>query len=153
MKYLITTVIVVVIAGTIGGLWIAGSPKQARLIRFDEMRVGNLQLMQSEVVNYWQAKNVLPDNLALIKDDLRGIQLPVDPVSEKLYEYHKKGALTFELCAEFALATPDTGAGQYPKGLYPSFSPEGDNWTHHAGRQCFERTIDEDFYKMQKEIK
>ena len=143
---------------------IMGSPAKQRQLRLDERRVGDLQNIQYQIINYWQQKEKLPKNLTELANPLSGYSLPVPPEFEKgeKYEYVVKGKLTFELCATFALPMPK-GWREYSKGVmpmpYPAYErdmavsypypyPGGVNesWDHQVGRTCFERTIDKDLY-------
>lgn len=143
---------------------VMGSPWQQRELRLDERRIGDLQNIQWQVINYWQQKEKLPATLAELANPLSGWSLPVPPLFEtgEKYEYTTKGPLTFELCATFALPMP-RGWREYSGGpMYPMpYMMEGrdvavsypypgggmnESWDHEAGRACFERTIDPDLY-------
>lgn len=143
---------------------IMGSPAKQRSLRLDDRRVNDLQSIQYQVINYWQQKEKLPENLEVLANPLSGYSLPVPPTFEKgeKYEYNVKSKLTFELCATFALPMPqgwqeygggngimsrpliakDAMVGSYP---YPGYGIN-ESWDHEAGRTCFERTIDKDMY-------
>ncbi|MEK7569353.1 MAG: DUF5671 domain-containing protein [Patescibacteria group bacterium] len=144
---------------------VMGSPWQQRQLRLDDRRVGDLQNIQYQVVNYWQLKQKLPKDVSELANPLSGWSLPVPPEFEKgeKYEYAVKSPLTFELCATFALPIPKgwreySGGPIYPMPMmegrdmavsYPYPSPGGgmnESWDHQAGRTCFERTIDKDLY-------
>ncbi len=147
-KYFAYTVIVVVAVAIVGGFFVVGSPQNERLRRFDDKRVQDLQSLQSYIVEYWRNKNKLPDNLAALNDDLRGIKTPKDPQVGGDYEYQVKGPLTFALCADFVTES------QAEDSLRPSYAYEpyfpGATWQHGKGKQCFERTIDKDFFPQTK---
>jgi len=152
MKYFVYIIISIVAASIVAGFFIIGSPQEERLRRFDEQRVGDLQFLQSYIVQYWQNKGKLPENLKVLHDDLRGVIIPLDPESRKEYIYEVRGSLTFALCAEFS--RPSLGretlksapAPAYPVGPYGGIGG-GESWEHGEGRVCFERTIDPDFFK------
>lgn len=161
MRYFIYTVIAIVIATVIAGFFIVGSPKEERLRRFDEQRIGHLQFLQSEILNYWMNKEKLPANLSALEDDIRGVRAPVDPETGASYEYKASGSETFSLCADFAL--PSLGMAQTAEkpmmprvspvdSYYGSVYPAGGvtNWEHKSGHACFERTIDKELYKPVK---
>ena len=140
---------------TIGaGFLIIGTPWQARLYRFDEQKVNDLQNIQYQVVNYWQTKRALPATLADLADPLSGYMLPSDPQAGQSYEYAQKGTLSFELCATFNALTrggqkniASTIRAPLPvMGLTGEGKPIQDNWQHDAGRTCFPRTIDPERY-------
>jgi hypothetical protein len=141
---------------------IMGSPAKQRSLRLDDRRVNDLQSIQYQVINYWQQKEKLPENLDTLTSPLSGYSLPVPPTFEKgeVYEYNVKSKLTFELCATFALPMPqgwqEYGGGVYPTAFdmkreasvaypYPGYGIN-ESWDHEAGRTCFERTIDKDMY-------
>jgi len=137
---------------TIGaGFFIIGTPWQARLYRFDEQKVNDLQNIQYQVVSYWQIKRALPSTLADLSDPLSGYMVPSDPQGGLAYEYSTKGAFTFELCATFN--APDRSRSSSPMRSVPMPAPYGvkgeptpDSWQHEAGHTCFERTIDPERY-------
>ena len=154
MKYFVYTIILIVAAAVIAGFFIVGSPRGERLRRFDDLRVQNLQFLQSEVINYWQNKERLPDNLDALRDDIRGISIPVDPRTGEVYGYEIKGPLSFSLCANFSLPGRYNEVGdpklmRQPMGVAPYGRPG--SWEHDTGRVCFDRTIDKDIYKPIKQ--
>lgn len=155
-------------------IWFAfcvmGSPFKQRALRLDDKRIQDLQSIQWQIVNYYQQKEKLPENLKDLKDPISGYSLPVDPEFGKgiNYEYAvlDAKALKFKLCATFALPIPE-GWNEYgrsdvmPLGAvsnegkdvaissYPYSSPSGVNesWKHDVGYTCFERIIDKEIYK------
>lgn len=161
MKIFLGIVIAIVSTVIIAGFFVAGSPKDARLRKFDDIRVQHLQTIQSELIGFWQAKERLPDRLDELNDSLRGFAVPVDPMTEAAYEYTTKGDTTFSLCATFAGPSEDVEAGysKYaPRPVYPgefgqsyALLDGGFNWEHDDGRVCFERTIDPDFFRPPKQ--
>jgi len=156
MKYFSWFIIAVVAAAVVAGFFIVGTPKEERMRRFDGERVGQLQQLQSEIISFWQAKERLPTNLSELADPTRGVVIPKDPETGTAYEYAVKAADTFELCASFALPSIEDGVA-FGKPIAPRFIPGGapypisdfygpDAWKHGAGRVCFEREIDKDFF-------
>jgi cytochrome c biogenesis factor len=130
------------------GFLIIGTPWHAREIRLDSQRVSDLQQIQSQIVNYWQQKARLPKVLSDLNDSLSYFTVPADPTTRQPYEYQTAGVTSFKLCATFtAEGTMDSTyatravmpADPYGKGTV-------DNWSHGAGRVCFERTIDPELY-------
>ncbi|KKU58245.1 MAG: hypothetical protein UX81_C0024G0005 [Parcubacteria group bacterium GW2011_GWA2_47_12] len=142
---------VLVALAVIGGFFVAGSPQEARLRHFDDIRAQNLQEIQSQVVYYWQQKGVLPQNTAALKNnDINIFIAPLDPETGAPYAYTVTGVLSFSLCANFALPSlPDQTTRYAPMPVKP-YGIDGiaQNWEHPAGNICFERTIDPDFYKL-----
>lgn len=140
---------------------VMGSPAQQRMLRLDDKRVGDLQNLQSQIINFWQQKEKLPKDLTELANPLTGYSLPVPPEFEKgeQYEYKVLAPLKFELCATFALPIPkgwrEYGGGAIPMPYmegqdvavsYPFPGGVNESWSHETGRTCFERTIDKDIY-------
>mgnify|MGYP001586546948 CR=1 FL=1 len=126
----------VVLAGIVVGFLTAGSPFYARELRFDERRVNDLQTLQSEIINFWTHRDVLPNAFDNLKDDISGFNPPVDPVTGAPYEYRVTAPLKFELCAIF------TTSILLPVGKSRPLYAYEDTWEHGAERVCFNRTID-----------
>ncbi|MEK7606644.1 MAG: DUF5671 domain-containing protein [Patescibacteria group bacterium] len=151
----IGTVSTSVVALVVAGFFIAGSPKEARLLRFDDRRIQDLQSTQSWIIDYWKNKSRLPEKLDDLRDDIQGIRVPVDPATGASYTYEVTGPLSFTLCAEFARPSSADAQGRYPKMAtpYPVGQYYGEEtWAHEAGKSCFRRTIDPEVYKPQREM-
>lgn len=148
-------VILVVLAAIVAAFFAVGSPKEQRLRKADMQRMNDLSMIQSHIGEYFTTKSKLPAKLADLNDAFRGIEIPTDPETKQEYGYQAKGETTFELCADFHLpwnAEEDRGwSGE--RGItvsspyYGGYGPQGNTWKHEAGRQCFERTIDKDYFK------
>ena len=143
MKIVPVIVISVVALSVIGGFFIVGSPTTERVRRFDERRIGDLQNIQWEIINYWQKKNQLPQALPDLRDDIRGFVLPTDPETALPYEYTANTVNSFSLCAVFSMANDSAQGITKPLGR---IGRETESWRHDAGRTCFTRTIDADLY-------
>jgi hypothetical protein len=152
MKYFVYAIIAIVSATVIAGFFIVGSPQEERLRRFDQQRVEHLQFLQSEILHYWINKERLPAQLSDLQDNIRGLAIPTDPETGAEYIYEKGNDLTFTLCATFARESLDYDeiSGK-PRPAEPFGYGIQQNWQHGAGYTCFERTIDEDFYKPIKQ--
>lgn len=142
-KQLAWLISLVLVAAISASFFIVGSPAELRARKFDEQRVQNLQMIQSEIINYWTQKEDLPETLDDLKDSISGFTPPSDPETGKPYEYEPAGPLSFSLCAIFKTKTRG-GAGeektQAPARFY--YDPYQNNWNHEAGRVCFSRSID-----------
>jgi len=131
-------VIVVVIVSVVFGFVLSGSPTRQRDVSLDQQRVGDLQVLQSQIVDrFWRSKGRLPSALAELEDDISGFRVPVDPETSDPYEYERLGALEFRLCSTFTLPSPEFKSAVRPIEF-------GGNWEHKEGRTCFDRTIDPD---------
>ena len=130
----------IMIAAVVGGFFLVGSPKEERARKFDDQRVQHLQLIQSEIINYWIKKAALPKTLGELDDPIRGVAISKDPESGAEYIYEVVDKENFKLCATFNL---------------PIYAPENiyygnENWAHGTGQTCFDRKIDKDLYKPEK---
>ena len=150
LKVLASAVSLMVLVSVVGGFFTAGSPFKARLIRFDERRINDLQTIQSQIVNYWQQKNQLPSALSDLKDSISGFNPPADPENNGAYEYRiLNGSVikpSFELCANFNLDTKEFFRSSATKPAPYYLGKYEENWDYQRGRTCFTRTIDPDLY-------
>src|SRR3989344_5443339 len=141
--------VALVLVTIIAGFFIVGTPWQARLYRFDDQKVSDLQNIQYQLTSYWQAKQELPATLADLDDPLSGFIVPSDPQTGQTYEYAVKSLRSFELCATFNAETQaySSSARTVPIAPgYPEKTGTNDVWQHGVGRTCFERTIDPELY-------
>lgn len=146
-KLLAGVIVAIVIASVVIGILLIGTPVDQRNRRFDETRIQNLQNLQSQIVNYWIQKKVLPEKLNQLEDSISGFIAPTDPESKQAYDYKIANQLSFELCATFKTNNQDflpTDKGVKMTSPYDSFQQ---NWNHQAEKTCFTRTIDPELYK------
>lgn len=130
----------------ISGFFIVGSPEQARLARFDQQKVADLQSIQWQVVSYWQQKQKLPTALVDLGDPISGFIVPRDPQSGESYGYRIVALpRTFEVCATFNTESAGNAA-TVDRVAVPARPIENENWYHGVGETCFERTIDPERY-------
>ena len=149
-KIFIYTIIAIITAAIFAGFFIVGSPQKERSRRFDDQRVSDIQIIQGQIIYYWQNKEKLPLTLDDLKDPISGFTPAKDPQTGEGYVYNVKNELEFALCASFNL--PNLQSGQpsvelptYPPQYYPK--TEDSNWGHNAGYVCFERSIDPELYR------
>jgi len=152
---------VLVVATLAAGFFIIGSPNAIRLYRFDDQKVGDLQSIQYQIVNYWQSKEKMPTTLTDLQDPINGFTIPVDPQTSTTYEYSVTGATSFKLCATFNADTQTNSPtvsnrmmtapikAPTPAGSVPTTTGqdlESASWYHTSGHDCFDRTIDPQRY-------
>lgn len=150
----------IILIAIISGFLIIGSPTTQRSRLFDQRREGDLQSIQSQIVNFWQKKGVIPSKLSELNDSISGYVVPSDPQTGKNYEYVVSDATQFRLCATFSLSTEEINGkdymtrNSYPKSYAtaPDYMLVQDVWTHDAGDVCFDRTIDVELYTLNKNI-
>lgn len=150
-RYFAWLVSAIVLIAVVGAFFIVGSPREERLRIIDQQKVNDLQNIQGAIMNYWQRKEKLPEKLADLNDPISGFNVPVDSQTGNNYEYNVKDAvsLTFELCAVFNRQTLPSlkRAGVFIPTEEAVYHPRySQNWDHQAGRVCFERKIDKEFY-------
>ncbi len=151
MKIFVYAIIGIVAVSVIAGFFFVGSPFEERTLRIDERRVSDLQFIQNEIISYWTNKQKLPEDLSRLRDDIRGVVIPVDPETGAPYEYKILGNMKFSLCATFK--QPNRGYGEISAKPIPAEPYLGaENWEHGAGHVCFERTIDPDIYRPKAKI-
>ena len=94
----------VVVAVFVASWFFIESPQIARNRRIDDKLLNNINSVENYINNYYDLKNVLPDNLEQVADE-SGIyvsyQTFFDPETKQEIEYHKLGEKDFELCANF----------------------------------------------------
>lgn len=140
-----------IIAAIVAGFFIIGTPWDARVMRLDDRRVQDLQSLQSQILSFYQSKQALPSALAQLEDPTLYYDVPTDPETGASYEYIKDADLGFELCATFAApsreGTVATGISTRATSAPAGYGITGDaDWNHGAGRTCFVRSIDPDFF-------
>lgn len=134
----------VVLATIVLGFVLVGSPMQQRKVRFDDTRVQDLSMIQSQITNYYQLKQALPSALSDLENPLMGFSVPVDPNTGAAFEYTVISPLSFELCATFEAAS--AGGASDSTRPYGVYAPYNESWTHDDQRTCFTRTIDPAMY-------
>jgi type III secretory pathway component EscS len=139
----------IILIAVVSGFFIIGSPTSQRLARFDQQKVNDLQNIQWQVVNFWQNKKRLPENLSELEDPISSFMVPVDQQTQEEYGYKTTSVLTFELCAEFNKeSTEQSNASLRVAKPFGGPGIVDSNWAHEEGEICFERTIDPDLYKL-----
>lgn len=137
--------IVVAVAALAASLMLIGTPASQRARNNDDLRVNNLQMLESQVIMYWQAKGTLPPTLSALADGTisGSVPPPTDPTTQAPYEYRVTGSKSYEFCAIFE--TESVSPGDIKTAPMPfNGNPSITTWSHPAGRQCFEGTIDPD---------
>lgn len=148
-KILAIILAVFALGSIITGFFIVGTPTDQRNRKFDEQRVQELQMLQSQVINYWILKHNLPTDLSLLQDDISGFKVPADPETKIAYEYKILDPLKFELCANFTSVEDSLDQGKNGQYYATPLDVFQQNWKHDTGRTCFTRTIDPELYKTQ----
>ena len=152
---IVWALVAIIIAAVIGAFFIIGTPSTSRSKKYDQTRIYDLQRIQSEVLNYYQQKEVLPASLGDLTNSLSNYDLPIDPENGEnyIYEIVNAESLEFQLCATFVFPTIDAdieGGVVKPREV-DYYGGVSQNWSHQAGYQCFSRIIDPDIYPTIKD--
>jgi len=111
----------------ISGLYLGGSPGEQRLVRFDEHRVQDLQILSRAIERRWDKTERLPQELDELVDGQRLKSIPLDPSTGSGYVYESISINAYRLCADFSKS---------------SVNPQpNDFWAHESGFQCFAFTM------------
>jgi len=137
-----------VIAAIVVGFMVIGSPRDQRLVKYDEQKGIDLQAINQNIISYYDMKGILPVSLNELSNSGNYIMVPVDPQTNEQYEYRIIDAnnKAYELCANF-----NTDTMQTVKGM-PVTRPDGgylNTWNHPAGQYCFSQTIPLSSYSKQ----
>lgn len=113
-----------VVAVVLVGVFLTGSPRQARMHSLDRQRVEALTQLSGAIISYHRDHAALPASLGEAARAEAGIATAdlTDPETGAPYEYRTTGADAYELCARF-------------EG--PSAADEDLRWKHGSGRACF----------------
>ncbi|MBI3638361.1 hypothetical protein HY227_01295 [Candidatus Wolfebacteria bacterium] len=148
VKFSVWATIGIILVIIVYGFFVVGSPFKQRLIRFDNQKIGDLQTIQGQIVNYWIQKEKLPLSLNDLIDSISGFTPPKDSQTGEFYIYKKTDNLAFQLCAKFNLPSNNPLAEQrFEAKLVGAYGEQPDNWKHGAGEICFDRKIDPELYK------
>jgi len=140
--------LVLVLGAIVIGFSIMGSPKTQRLHQLDMRKVNDLQNIQSQIIQYWQMKGSLPQDLNALNDSLSYNEIPVDPETGNAYEYVVKGSMSFSLCAQFNRDSQDAqGKSRVSNAMY-YVGMQNENWQYSQGHSCFDRTVDPERYPV-----
>jgi hypothetical protein len=112
----------VVAAAVVTGLSSIGKPSEQRLVRLDERRVMDLRMLAGAVNRYRGQRQQLPARAEDAIDGQVTTRLPLDPESQRAYDYRVIDAGHYELCATFSRRSRE---------------PSNDFWFHDAGQHCF----------------
>ena len=132
-KNIINIITIIMLAGIISGLVLAGSPKHARDLRLDKQRVSDLSSLSRNIDEYAIDNKVLPENLDVLPKYFHNSSI-TDPETEKEYVYKVLNDTKYQLCAEFKTET-DNNDGMTLYKMNP------DLWNHNKGTHCFDREV------------
>ncbi len=133
-RWLAIAATVAVAAAVAAAIATMGGPASQRQAKLDARRVDDLARIVRDVRAHFESQDRLPPDLAAVANQ-PGRRLPRDPGTGSAYEYATTGADRFRVCAIFSTDTAKTPEGA--EGWRDA------DWSHGAGRQCFERKAKE----------
>ncbi len=119
---------VAVVAASIAGFLVLGSPSRQRQLQSDRARVRDFRRISRDLGRRWRASQEAGES-PVLPETLRGDWR--DPLTGDPYEYQRLDDTHYELCADFALQSPE-----------PTNALDR-NWQHPAGRHCFKFVVTE----------
>lgn len=126
---------IIVLGSIVAGYLHIESPQEVREIKLDEQQIGDLQLIQSRIEEYYLVRSGFPESVG---DLFVGETLPKAPTGRPEYRYVLTGDKTYQLCATFLNESQDLG--RYPTEVFP-MKIDNYSWAHGVGEKCFDRTI------------
>ncbi len=134
--------IVIVLISIVWGFSVLGSPRTQKLLKYDELKISNLQSMTYGINNYFSSKGILPNTLEEISGGNYYVPL-MDSQTNKPYEYKRTGNLTYEVCADFNSASNNKDSSSNLPYMYDR---NVTSWVHPSGYYCFAQTINPNTY-------
>jgi hypothetical protein len=124
---------VLVVGAIVGGLFVIGSPGDARRAKLDARRVSDLRTIATGVDTYWNRRESLPADVAELKEILpHGVTI-TDPETNQPYTYRVIDDRVYELCAVF-----ETECNTDDRRCARDWSRDVRIGNHGSGEQCFE---------------
>lgn len=143
--YIIVVVLFIIMTSTVVyGFIVTGSPFASRGLKFDQIRVSDINNLSGSIDGYYRQNKKLPEKLS----DLSSVLYPAypvynknkDPETNKEYEYFPTGQTAYKLCADFAAASDDQKESFFRK--YSGY--QGREFIHPKGHYCFELEVPSD---------
>ncbi|MBH41654.1 MAG: hypothetical protein CL685_02990 [Candidatus Magasanikbacteria bacterium] len=133
-KYLPHSILAICIIAAVSGIYLAGSPSQARAERYDEQRIDDMTYLYNRIIDFYEEHDqTLPDSLS----DTAYFQDTTDPETGKEYRYTVIDKKTYSICAHFST---ENNMEYLERAPYHNARPVI-SWKHKKGEVCFEREI------------
>jgi len=127
-----------VIAAILYGFKLAGSPFNQKMLSQDSSRLSNMSIIKSSIDQYYQENKMLPKTLEDLVPKFSA-KLPIDPGTQKPFDYKLVTASSYSLCATFALDTKDPKSTYYQNDSYLSYDDTSNK--HSKGYDCLDYKI------------
>jgi hypothetical protein len=126
--------LVLVLVVFVAGLFFMDKPSMVRDQRHDQTVINNFSQIDSAINQYYQVNKKLPGALSELQS-ASGIYIRqedlVDPLTKTAYDYKLTADTTYQLCADFKLATDKDDNRSYAEP----------KWDHQAGYQCLTSVV------------
>lgn len=130
---------VIILGSIVWGFSVIGSPRNQRLLNYDEQKVNDLVEIKYAVEEYYRDSGVLPENFEQISSSSYFYGSITDPQTQEPYEYEKTSSTTYSLCAEFNKDADENSFSDYGYR-------NNKEWAHPSGDHCFALKIDPKIY-------
>jgi len=87
------------------GFFLGGTPSSQQELRFDEMRLTDFSIINSEIRGYFTKNRLLPGDLHTLKISDTNTN---DPQNKNPYNYEILSATSYKLCTNFSVESKDT---------------------------------------------
>ncbi len=142
LRIFLISVIAIVSAVALAGLFLSGSPVAERMRRLDTQRVNDLQQISYAIDTYWGMQQRLPERLDQLQTT-RDVYVSSirDPQTQKDYDYLVTASSSYQLCADFQALSEPTGPASLRVATLPHPDKGTPFWSHTAGHTCFSLTV------------
>lgn len=142
MKYLMNKIflffgIIISCVVFVLGFTIIDSPFVSRDKKIDQKIVSDIKSYDRQVVNYYNEKGVLPENLENLKSESSYYGREIN----KAIIYRKISLTEYKLCANFKRASSEYKEERNRNYLYDGFSDNNEGWKFEKGDYCFEKNV------------
>jgi len=129
--------LVLVLVIFVSAIFIMDKPSVVRDRRHDQTVINDFSMIDTSIFQYWQINKKLPASLDELKAT-NGVYLRdenlVDAMTKVAYTYKPLTETSYQLCANFKLATDKND----------KFSYSDPKWDHQAGEQCLTSVVIKD---------
>lgn len=122
------------------GFYVIGSPKTQRLMKYDQNKLNDLQMISTSIKYFSDEHKRLPKDLTELRSDSSMSFRSTDFQTNELYEYSIIDQTSYSLCAVFNLDSSETN--QYSRYSYYGYGYEDEVWSmYKKGTYCFKQKI------------
>lgn len=135
-------IIAIALASVIGSFVLIGSPGDERLRRLDSQRVEVLNEATLVIEHFYRENQTLPEEYDTVRNMFSPYALDLIDRKDVDFEYLPVNDYEYMLCVTFDMASDEPVRFPRAELTYTEKIPY--DWSHEAGRVCFDRTIPRD---------